>query len=127
MPATRPAVRSPPPERTDTVAELKTRPITGSVTAFLDSIADESKRRDSFALLALMQAVTGAQPVMWGDTIVVGFGSYHYRGASGREGDWGCDGPASCRDRDWRIQQHVLRGWVEAGGDNRQEVYREAE
>jgi hypothetical protein len=58
-----------------------------SVEAFLNSIEDEKKRQDSFALLALMQEVTGLEPQMWGDSIV-GFGSYHYTYASSREGDW---------------------------------------
>jgi hypothetical protein len=69
------------------MAELKTRPTGEPVQAFLDGIEDEKKRQDSYALLALMREVTGEEPVMWGDSIV-GFGRYHYRYASGREGDW---------------------------------------
>jgi hypothetical protein len=69
------------------MAELKTRPETTSVPAFLASIADESRRRDCEAIAALMQEVTGAEPVMWG-TSMVGFGQYHYKYDSGREGDW---------------------------------------
>lgn len=69
------------------MAELKTKPSDDSVEAFLNSVEDDQKREDAFALLALMKEVTGEDPTMWGDSIV-GFGSYHYRYASGREGDW---------------------------------------
>ena len=44
------------------------------------------KRRDSFTLLEMMRQASGFEPVMWGESIV-GFGTYHYRYASGREGD----------------------------------------
>lgn len=69
------------------MAELKTRPHDGSVEAFLNSVEDDKKREDAFAVLVLMKEITGEAPKMWGDSIV-GFGSYHYRYASGREGDW---------------------------------------
>jgi len=69
------------------MAAPKTIPNERSVSEFLDSVADEKKRADSYALLKLMQDVTGEPPRMWGESIV-GFGSYHYRYASGREGDW---------------------------------------
>jgi len=69
------------------MSDLKTKPTDRSVEAFLKGIAGEKKRRDAFALLALMQKVTRAEPKMWG-TSIVGFGSYRYKYASGREGDW---------------------------------------
>jgi len=69
------------------MAELKTKRNQGKVEAFLNSVADEKRRQDSFAVLELMEQVTGRKPEMWGDSIV-GFGSYHYKYASGREGDW---------------------------------------
>lgn len=69
------------------MSELKTRPTDDSVEAFLNSVEDDQKREDAFALLRLMREATGEEAVMWGDSIV-GFGSYHYRYASGREGDW---------------------------------------
>ncbi|MBV6652148.1 MAG: DUF1801 domain-containing protein [Mameliella sp.] len=69
------------------MAKLKTIPQDSSVEAFLDQVADPDKRADNYALLEIMKTVTGEQPVMWGGSIV-GFGSYHYRYASGREGDW---------------------------------------
>ena len=69
------------------MAENKTKPNDQSVGAFLEGVENEQKRADSFALLKLFQEVTGEEPTMWGDTIV-GFGKYHYKYASGREGDW---------------------------------------
>jgi hypothetical protein len=69
------------------MAELKTKRNQGDVEAFLNSVPDEKKRQDSFTVLELMKQVTGKKPEMWGDSIV-GFGSYHYKYTSGREGDW---------------------------------------
>jgi hypothetical protein len=69
------------------MAELKTKPNDQSVEEFLNGVADEKKRQDCHTILALMKQVTGAEPKMWGDSIV-GFGSYHYKYKSGREGDW---------------------------------------
>jgi hypothetical protein len=69
------------------MAELKTKPSDLSVEAFLNGIADDKKRRDSFTILEMMRQVSGAEPQMWGDSII-GFGNYHYKYASGREGDW---------------------------------------
>ncbi len=66
--------------------ENKTVPTDQSVEAFLNAVEDERKRKDSFTALELMKQVTGMQPVMWGSSIV-GFGSYHYKYDSGREGD----------------------------------------
>jgi nucleoid DNA-binding protein len=64
----------------------KTTETNNSVDAFLKSVADETKRTDSFELVKLMQQHTGFEAKMWGPAIV-GFGSYHYKYASGREGD----------------------------------------
>jgi hypothetical protein len=69
------------------MAELKTKINDQDVQAFLEAVPDEQKRQDCYDVLALMQEVTGQEPKMWGNSIV-GFGSYHYRYASGREGDW---------------------------------------
>lgn len=69
------------------MAELKTKQNEQSVTDFLQLVPDERKRNDSFAILEMMKEVTGQEPKMWGDSIV-GFGTYHYKYASGREGDW---------------------------------------
>ena len=69
------------------MAELKTAPTKASVQAFLRDIQDETRRRDCQIIARLMRQATRATPRMWGPSIV-GFGSYHYRYASGREGDW---------------------------------------
>jgi len=64
----------------------KTQPTDASVAAFVAGLADERQRADSERLIALMSKVTGEPATMWGPSII-GFGSYHYRYASGREGD----------------------------------------
>jgi len=69
------------------MAELKTKRNKGDVESFLNGVTNEKRRQDSFAVLDLMKQVTEKKPEMWGDSIV-GFGSYHYKYASGREGDW---------------------------------------
>ena len=69
------------------MVELKTKASNASVSAFLQSVDGEQKRRDARDILALMKEVTGKRPRMWG-TGIVGFGSYHYKYQSGREGDW---------------------------------------
>ena len=66
---------------------LKTRPTNASVDDFLNGVENDSRRNDARCVLAIMQRATHELPRMWGDRIV-GFGSYHYRYASGHEGDW---------------------------------------
>ena len=68
-------------------AKMKTVPTAADVDAFIDAVEDPRKREDSRAIAAMMAEVTGAPARMWGASIV-GFGSYHYRYASGREGDF---------------------------------------
>lgn len=68
------------------MAELKTKENDASVEAFLNTVEDEQKRKDCFALSKLMEQVTKLGPKMWGGGIV-GFGSYHYIYESGHEGD----------------------------------------
>jgi len=71
------------------MAEIKTKQTNADVHEFISSFADtEQKRKDSFALLKLMQEFTGYEPKMWGPSII-GFGSYHYKSErSTQEGDW---------------------------------------
>lgn len=69
------------------MSELKTKPNNKDVNAFLNTIVDDKKREYSFAVLDLMKSVTEEKPKMWGDS-VIGFGNYHYKYQSGREGDW---------------------------------------
>jgi hypothetical protein len=67
------------------MAENKTRPTEVSVDAFINSLP-EPRRADARALVKLMQSVSRQKPTVWGPSII-GFGSYHYRYESGREGD----------------------------------------
>jgi hypothetical protein len=69
------------------VAELKTRQNERSVEEFLEGVTDEQRRRDCLSVLEIMKRVTRTEPSMWGSSIV-GFGKYHYKYESGREGDW---------------------------------------
>lgn len=69
------------------MAELKTKENKASVTAFLNEIDDKQKRADAKKIAALMRKVTGSKARMWG-TAIVGFGNYHFKYASGREGDY---------------------------------------
>jgi len=66
------------------MAEVKTEVSGANVSAFLNSLDDVQKRLDFRAVIAMMREVTGKRPRMWG-TSTIGFGSYHYRYASGRE------------------------------------------
>ena len=69
------------------MAELKTKPTKQSVKDFVDGVKDEHQRKDCRTVSRIMKRITKANPKMWGPGIV-GFGSYHYKYASGREGDW---------------------------------------
>ena len=69
------------------MAENKTKATAKSVPEFLKQIEDPQRRSDCMSIAALMERITGSKPKMWGDSIV-GFGDYHYKYASGREGDW---------------------------------------
>lgn len=69
------------------MTELKTKPTRQNVRAFIDGISDAQQRKGAKALSSLMRRATKADPRMWGASIV-GFGRYHYRYATGREGEW---------------------------------------
>ena len=69
------------------MAEAKTKPTKENVAGFLTGITDTQRREDCFAIAKIMEEITGSKPQMWGPSIV-GFGSYHYKYASGHEGDW---------------------------------------
>ena len=68
------------------MAEIKTKVNEASVEEFLSTVQDEQKRRDCFEIVKMMKQVTKKEPKMWGSAII-GFGSYHYKYESGREGD----------------------------------------
>ncbi|WP_299453044.1 DUF1801 domain-containing protein [uncultured Microscilla sp.] len=86
---------------------LKTKPNDQSVEAYIESIADEKKRADCKTIAELMETISGQPPVMWNGGIV-GFGSYHYKYASGREGDWFLTGFAS---RKQSLTLYIMAGF----------------
>ncbi len=65
----------------------KTKPTATSVHLFLEELVPEEKKADSWALYQMMVRLTGARGILWG-TSIIGFGDYHHKYASGREGDW---------------------------------------
>jgi len=69
------------------MAELKTKVNKASVENFLKKVTDVKKREDCFIILEMMKKITKEEPKMWGPSIV-GFGKYHYKYESGREGDF---------------------------------------
>ena len=69
------------------MAEAKTKPTNASVEKFLNQIPDEVRREDCFKIEKMMEEIKGCKPKMWGPSIV-GFDTYHYKYASGHEGDW---------------------------------------
>jgi hypothetical protein len=89
------------------MSELKTQPHGGSVEAFLDGIEPEGRREDCRAVAQLMREVTDEEPTLWRPGIV-GFGSYHYRYESGREGDWFLTGFAS---RKQALTLYIMAGF----------------
>jgi len=68
------------------VAKNKTVETPGNVTDFINLIENEAKRNDSFKIVEIFRKQTGLEPKMWGSSII-GFGTYHYKYDSGREGD----------------------------------------
>lgn len=94
------------------MAETKTKATAASVSAFLDKITDEERRKDCKALVKIMTRVTGAKPVLWGPSII-GFGSYHYKYASGHEGDTCLVGFASRRPD---LTLYIMSGFVDRAG-----------
>jgi hypothetical protein len=95
------------------MAEMKTTKNSASVADFLASVADPRRRADAEAACALMAEVTGERPTMWGSSIV-GFGTYHYRYATGREGDWPAVGLSP--------RKQALTVYVSAGFDRYEEL-----
>jgi hypothetical protein len=88
-------------------SELKTKVNDASVSMFLGSIKDEKQRMETMALYTMLQKATKEAPKMWGSSIV-GFGSYHYLGKSGREGDWFL---AGISPRKQAITLYMCGGW----------------
>ena len=67
--------------------ENKTKPSKASALKFLKSLPDKKRKEEALKLLSLMNEWTGSKPVLWG-TSIVGYGRYHYKTGSGREGDF---------------------------------------
>ncbi len=75
-------------EKKSKLVEIKTKPTAASVEDFINAIAGEQKRKDSFVLLEMMKAASGEAPVLWSSAII-GFGTKRYKSpATGREVDW---------------------------------------
>ncbi len=68
------------------MTENKTQKTGASVEDFIESVENKRRREDGFTLLQVMKEITGEEPEMWGPSII-GFGDYHYKYESGREGD----------------------------------------
>lgn len=66
--------------------ELKTKATVLNVDEFINAIADERQRSDAYLLVAMMERLSGHKAKMWGPSII-GFGTYHYKYASGHDGD----------------------------------------
>ncbi len=69
------------------MTENKTKETKASIDKFINSVKDKNIREDCITILKLMKSITKEEPRMWGLSMV-GFGSYHYKYASGREGDF---------------------------------------
>ena len=69
------------------MSDPKTKKTAASVPAFLNTVEDDQRRKDCKTIAKMMQEATGEKPQMWGANMI-GFGSYRYKYASGREGDW---------------------------------------
>ncbi|MFB6317779.1 DUF1801 domain-containing protein [Saccharicrinis sp. FJH54] len=69
------------------MADVKTKRNNRDVADFINTIEDQEKKADALVLLHMMKEITGEDAVMWGESII-GFGSYHYKYDTGREGDW---------------------------------------
>ncbi|MDE9451295.1 DUF1801 domain-containing protein [Aliiroseovarius sp. Z3] len=91
--------------------ENKTRPTGQTVVDFINSVDPETKRRDAETMDRLFRRVTGFAPAMWGPSII-GYGSYHYRYASGREGDFLATGFSP---RKARHSIYIMPGYADYG------------
>jgi len=69
------------------MAENKTKQTKASVDKFINSLKDETERVDCYKIIKLMKSITKEEPKMWGSSLI-GFGTYHYKYESGREGDF---------------------------------------
>jgi hypothetical protein len=89
------------------MSDLKTKVTNQSVEKFIDSISDEQVKKDCWALNKMMKKITKTEPKLWGNH-TVGFGTYTYKGASGRTGEWYLTGFAP---RKQNISIHIMKGF----------------
>lgn len=93
------------------MAELKTQKTKASVSKFVESVKHEQRRKDSKELLKIFAEATGKKPVMWG-TSIIGYGEYHYKYASGQEGDWPVTGFSP---RKQNLSIYIMPGFIKYG------------
>lgn len=93
------------------MAENKTQPTRATAEGFIASVEPERRRDEARTLLALFRRVTGWEPVMWGPSII-GFGSYHYKYDSGREGDLLATGFSP---RKAKLSLYIMPGYQDYG------------
>lgn len=91
--------------------ENKTKPTQQSATAFIHGLDDKQRRADAKKVASMMRKATGARATMWGESIV-GFGQYHYKYASGREGDFLLTGFSL---RKQALTLYIMAGFSEFG------------
>ena len=94
------------------MTENKTRPTEASVSDFLDAVVPDRRREDARTLDLLFREVTGWAPCLWGPSMV-GYGSYHYRYETGREGDFLATGFSP---RKAHLVLYILPGYDDYGG-----------
>ncbi len=90
------------------MAELKTKPTSASVTAYVNAIDDPAKRRDVKKVAAMMRRATGKRPKMWGPSMV-GYGVYEYRYPTGNSGEWMLTGYAP---RKQALTVYIMTGFT---------------
>lgn len=95
------------------VYEQKTKPTDASVNEFIEQIEKPSKKQDAYRLLDIFYEETGYEPVLWGPSII-GYGAYHYKYATGHEGDAAITGFSP------RKTAHAL--YLDPGDNRREEL-----
>jgi len=93
------------------MTQNKTRPTPEAVTDYLQTVEPAARREDALALDALFRRTTGWSPVMWGPSMI-GYGAYHYRYESGREGDFLATGFAP---RKTSLSIYIMPGYADYG------------
>jgi hypothetical protein len=89
------------------MADLKTKENDASVQDYLNAIDDPQRKDDCLSIHEIMQRITGHEGSMWGNSMI-GYGSYHYKYESGREGDWFLAGFAN---RKKSISIYIMSGF----------------